>query len=292
MRILTDDDALALTPAEAVAAMREALLAHERGEYHSPPRLSLNVGDVRLILGAGGDGERGVGLRVAGPANAPLEHLTVTWTPQGAIDAVIVGNEIGARRTGAVAAVAADLLARPGALRVGLLGSGRNGWAQIWGLTGAREVAALSVFSPNPAHREAFAARARDELSLDAVAVGSAREATDAMDVVILCTTSREPVIEADWVAPRAHVTSIGAKTTSAHEAPAELLVRTRRVVSDAPDDLTSPLSELAGLPLVALGRLLGEGVPARGDDEVSLFLYCGLGGADAAYGQAVARRG
>jgi ornithine cyclodeaminase/alanine dehydrogenase-like protein (mu-crystallin family) len=88
-----------------------------------------------------------------------------------------------------------------------------------------------------------------------------------------------------------AYVASIGAKSSNAHEAPAELLERVSQVVGDAPDEIVSPFSELASRPLVSLGELLAgaESSPATG--EVSLFLHSGLGGADAAFTRAVADR-
>jgi len=270
--------------------MRVALRSHAGGGYLSPPRLSMTFGESRVLFGAGGAPDGSMGLRISGTAASPLEHVTVTWLPSGEVEAIIVGNELGARRTGAVSAVATDLLALPGAVRVGILGSGRNGWAQVWGLAGVRLVSELLIYSPTSDHRTAFAERARNELGLDARAVGSARDAVEGADVVILCTTSRAPVMESAWVKEGAHVASIGAKSSRAHEAPAELLERMSRVVSDAPDEIASPFPDLAGLPMVALGDLLAAPESSRLPGEVSLFLYSGLGGADAAFARAVAR--
>jgi ornithine cyclodeaminase/alanine dehydrogenase-like protein (mu-crystallin family) len=289
MRLLGDEDVRRLRADAAVEAMRSALRSHAEGEYLSPPRLSMTVGESRVMFGAGAAPDGAMALRVSGTAASPLEHVTVTWLPSGEVDAIIVGNEIGARRTGAVSAVAADLLAAPGAIRVGILGSGRNGWAQVWGLTGIRPISELLIYSPTDAHRTDFAERARNELGLDARAAGTAREAVERMDVVILCTTSRTPVMESDWVKEGAHVASIGAKSSGAHEAPPELLERMSRVVSDAPDEIASPLSDLANLPLLSLGALLAAPESSRLPGEVSLFLYSGLGAADAAFAQAVA---
>jgi alanine dehydrogenase len=269
--------------------MREALRSHAAGTFFSPARLSMTLGDTRVLFGAGGAPDGAMGLRISGPAASPLEHVTVTWLPSGEVDAVILGNEIGARRTGAVSALAADLLAAPGSLRVGILGSGRNGWAQIWGLTGIRPVEQLLIYSPTASHRTQFAERAGSELGLDARAVETAQEAVVGADIVILCTTSRTPVMESAWVKDGAFVASIGPKTSTAHEAPAELLERMSRVVSDAPDEIVSPLSDLGHLPLVSLGELLITPRSSLPAGEVSLFLYSGLGGADAAFARAVA---
>jgi alanine dehydrogenase len=289
MRLLGSDDVARLRADVAVRAMQTVLRSHAEGTYLSPPRLSMGFGDNRVLFGAGGAPDGAIGLRVSGTAASPLEHVTISWLPSGEIEALIVGNELGARRTGAVSAVATDLLAVPGEVRVGILGSGRNGWAQVWGITGIRPVSQLLVYSPTDSHRRDFAERARSELGLDARAVESPREAVEEMDVVILCTTSREPVIEGAWVHDGAHVVSIGPKSSTAHEAPPELLERMSRVVSDAPDEIATPFSDLAKLPLVSLGSLLLSPESARLAGEVSLFLYSGLGGADAAFARAVA---
>jgi alanine dehydrogenase len=289
MRLLGDEDVRRLRPDVAVRAMREALRAHAEGQYLSPPRLSMTFGVNRVLFGAGGTPDGAIGLRVSGTAASPLEHVTVTWLPSGEVDAVIIGNELGARRTGAVSAVAADLLAAPGAVRVGILGSGRNGWAQVWALTAVRPITELLIYSPTTSHREHFADRAQRELAIAARAVETAREAVEGADVVILCTTSRTPVMEEAWVKDGAHVASIGAKSSTAHEAPAELLERMSRVVSDAPDEIPSPFSDLGSRPLVSLGDLLANSWSSPATGEVSLFLYSGLGGADAAFARSVA---
>lgn len=290
MLVLTDSDVQRLTPNDAVRSMREMFLAYADGTYLSPPRTSMTLGSERVLFSAGGRPDGAMGLRVSGTAASRLEHVAVSWLASGEIEAVILGNEIGARRTGAVAAVAADLLARPGAVRVGIVGSGRNGWAQIWALTGARAVADLAVFSPTAAHRERFAERARFELGLPARSVASAEEATREMDIVILCTTSRSPVIESDWIQNGTHVSSIGAKTTSAHEVPTELIERLGCAVSDAPGEIEAPVTDLAAVPLLSLGSLLEAKAPPRGPEELSLFLYAGLGASDAYFVQAVAK--
>lgn len=289
MRLLGIEDVSGLSASVAVAAMREVLRAHDEGRYLSPPRLSMSFGENRVLFGAGGAPDVALGLRVSGTAASPLEHVTVTWLPSGQIDAIIVGNELGARRTGAVSAVATDVLATPGALKVGILGSGRNGWAQVWGITGVRAISELRVYSPTKEHRDGFARRATRELELDARAVRTPQAAVEGMDVVILCTTSRTPVMDGAWVQDGAHVVSIGPKSSTAHEAPAELLERMSRVVSDAPDEIAAPFSDLAGLPMVSLGGLLASPDSARLAGEVSLFLYSGLGGADAAFARALA---
>jgi hypothetical protein len=91
----------------------------------------MTFGETRVLFGAGGAPGGALGIRISGTAASPLEHVTVTWLSSGEVDAVIIANELAARRTGAVSALVADLLAAPGAVRVGILRSGRNGRAGL-----------------------------------------------------------------------------------------------------------------------------------------------------------------
>jgi alanine dehydrogenase len=291
MQVLSDRDVRALPAAEAVAAVRGALIGFAKGELHSPPRTGAQLGGQRVLFGGGGRDGGPIGLRVSGTATSPLEHVTLSWAADGTLEAVIVGNELGARRTGSVCAVAADLLAEPGPLEVGIVGSGRNGWTQIWALSAVREIRELAIYSPTEENRKRFAKRSRTELGLKASAVDSARAAVEGKGLVILCTTATAPVIESAWVRDRAHVTSVGPKSTTVHEVPEQLLARVPYIVSDAPNELSSPVSDLAGLPRHSLGELLLGEPPSRGLSEVSLFLVSGLGVTDAAYAAAVAAR-
>jgi alanine dehydrogenase len=288
--LLSDEDVARLPPRAAAEAISSMLLDHHAGHFVSPPRATIGFPSMRVLVGAAGDENDGYGLRVSSVGAPNLEHLTVTYRPDGQIDALILGNRLGALRTGAVCAVAAGLLAPPGALRVGLVGSGRNAWAQIWALLGVREIEQVSVYSPTPDHRAGFAARVTAELGVPARAVADPRSAVEDCHLVILCTRSETPVIEADWVASGAHVTTVGPKSATAHECPAELLDRVRLAVSEAPGELVSPLTSLGDVPVVALGALLaGRPGPARPGDT-TLFLVAGFGGADVAFARSVAR--
>ena len=109
----------------------------------------------------------------------------------------MVGEELGARRTGALGAVAADVLALPEADTVAVIGTGRQAWTQLWALQAVRPLRLLRVYSPNPAHRARFAQAAGNDLGIDATAVSSAGQAVHDADLIILATRSISPVIDA-----------------------------------------------------------------------------------------------
>lgn len=128
----------AVTPAEAIGRVREAFVRHRRGEWVMPPKVYLEspgFGDFRAMP-ARGDGLAILKWISSFPANPARGLPTVigllcvsdaeTSEPLALLDA----GAVTALRTGAVAAVAAQALAREGAASAGMIGCGFNGgWA-------------------------------------------------------------------------------------------------------------------------------------------------------------------
>ena len=290
-RLLTDDDvASRLTPAIALTAARRALAEAYAGRLHAPPRVAADLGDAQLVFTAGGFfGKRGVRVYLTGVADA--EQAVLVWEEDGRLEACIVGIELGARRTGALGAVALHTLARPEASTVAIIGSGRQAWAQLWALTAVRSPR-VRIFSPTGEHRAAFAERARRELGLEAAAVASAREAVEGADIVILATRSTEPVIETAWVQDGAHVTTVGPKTVSGHEAPVDLAERAALVATDSPAQAAAYGEPLfTDEPLLHLGGIVSEAVRGRtSPDDVTLYISTGLAGSEVVTAAALLR--
>jgi ornithine cyclodeaminase/alanine dehydrogenase-like protein (mu-crystallin family) len=283
-RLLFDRDVeSALTPQIAVAAARKALLDAYRGELHAPPRSSVSVGDEELVFTAGGypGGTRGV--RVYQTRLLDSEQVVLVWNGDGRLEGCVIGVELGARRTGALGAVAADALARADASRVAVIGSGRQAWTQLWALTAVRSLEEVRVYSPTAAHRDAFTSRAQRALGLSASAADSARGAVSAADIIVLATRSRQPVIETAWLQEGVHVTTVGPKTISGHEAPVDLALRAAVLTSDSPaqagayDEASFTDREPANL-----GAVLSGDQPGRtNDSDLTLHISTGLAGSE-----------
>jgi ornithine cyclodeaminase len=204
VRIAGDDDVRAMSAGVVVETMRELLRSAADGKLHAPPRLRAQLGELDYVFTVGRLGDRTSGFRVYRTGAPPGDQLTAVWSPDGQLRGIVTGDELGARRTGALGAVAADVLARADATSVGVIGAGTQAWTQLWALTAVRRVDRARVYSPNPEHREAFARRAAGELGLAASAVASSRAAIAEGDVMILATRSTTPVIDgARWLSRR-----------------------------------------------------------------------------------------
>lgn len=134
--VLSHDAVLrAVTPAAAIDAVRDAFVRHRRGEWVMPPKTYLpspGFGDFRAMP-ARGDGLAMLKWISSFPQNPARGLPTVigvvllndaeTSEPVLVLDA----GAVTALRTGAVAAVASQALARPGARTAGVVGCGVNG---------------------------------------------------------------------------------------------------------------------------------------------------------------------
>ncbi len=205
---------------------------------------------------------------------------------EGTLLAVIAARWLGALRTGAAAAVATKHMARKQARSLGIVGTGEQAETQALNLVALFKPERILATSRNPANREAFKARLQS-FGIAIEIVESVEQVVRQSEIISLATTSREPVIQANWVKPGSHINAIGANLASRRELDAELIRRSRVVVEyreqalQEAGDLVIPLN--AGeLTEASLGAELGEVVtgakPGRSsDDEITIFKSIGV---------------
>jgi alanine dehydrogenase len=123
-------------------------------------------------------------------------------------------------RTGAAGAIGTKYLARADATCVAVLGSAAHAETQLKAVAAVRNLTQARVFSPTPAHRQAFAEKLSQELKFPVVAMANAEEAVESADVVITATNSTAPVFDGSRLKEGAHITSIanGDKTRTRQE--------------------------------------------------------------------------
>jgi len=284
VQILTDADiARSCTASRAVRVMRQAIAAHAEGRLAAPPRAYTQLEAGPMVYTAGGLSRRVHGVRIYDYAGS--EQAVAVWNSEtGRLAALAVGDELGRRRTGAIGAVAIDALARPDANTLGIVGTGDQAWSQVWAATAVRHWRRVAVYGRRFSAREAFAARCRDELLVDAVAVESAERAVRGRDVVIIATNSSTPVIDMSWITPGTHVTTLGPKTVTAHEMPLDLADQADVLVTDSltqvrayPEPYALPTDRMVELSAILAGTAPGR----RTRDQITVFCSVGLAGTE-----------
>src|SRR5262249_36726539 len=126
---------LAVSPEDAVEAVRAAFVAHHRGEWTMPPKLYVTTypaGDFRAMpaLGAGHALLKWVTSFPGNPAKGlPTVSglVLLSDADDGRVLAVLDAGAVTALRTGAAAVLAAETLGRPDATSATVVGAGVNG---------------------------------------------------------------------------------------------------------------------------------------------------------------------
>lgn len=289
-RVLGDEDVLAaIRPRGVVELMRDAVVAAHRGVLVAPARHWIELGSTSFGVTAGAHAG-GAGFRVYGTWGPGSDQLTAVWDAGGRLTGLVLGGALGSVRTGALGGVAMDALARPDAERLAVIGSGTVAWWQVWAALAVRPFTQVVVHSRDATRRAGFAARIEREFDTSAVAVETAREAVSTADAVIVSTTSREPVLEADWLAPGTHVNSTGPKFLGGSELPVELASAADTLVSDSPQQALHDREPwFAERAPDHLGAVLDDAIPGRRTPE-DRTLYCstGLAGTEVLLAEAV----
>jgi alanine dehydrogenase len=196
-------------------------------------------------------------------------------------------RSVTALRTGAVAAVAAQELAREDAGTVGLIGCGLHGaWAAR--CLAAAEYGPGVCFDPDPEAAGALAG----ELGWEA----GTREDALACDVVTCVTPGSEPVVRAGEPRPGTHLNMLGADGPGKAEADLEVVSAAELFCDEwLQASHGGELTGAVGAGLVSrkdvteLGAVLTGAAPGRGSDEaVTLFDSTGLAIQDLAICQAL----
>lgn len=290
--IMLDDEAVRarLEPGAAVAAMRQAMLDVGRGDMLAPPRVSADLGGGRMVFTAGAHVGRWFGYRsydTFGLGRGEQVVVLHGWQ-DGAVQAIALGGELGARRTGAIGGVAVDTLASPGARRVAVIGTGTQAWTQLWAVGAVRKPEQVLVWSRDAGHRASFAARARADLGMPATEAAGAEQAVRESDIVVLATSSTAPVVRSEWVQEGSHVTTLGPQRRGRTELDPRLADRSRVIATDSPAQVRAyrPPFMLEGTPhlarMVSLASVISGSSPGRGGpDDITLFCSAGLAGTE-----------
>ena len=281
-----DHDAVlsVVSPAEAIERVREAFVNFAHGDWRMPPKVYLDAspnGDFRAMPAAGG------GLAVlkwvtSFPGNPARGLPTVTGMicvsslEDGEPLALCDARAVTALRTGAVAAVAAQELAREDAVTAGVIGCGLHGaWAAR--CLAAAEYEPGVCFDPDADAAGALAG----ELGWEA----GSREDALGCDVVTCVTPGHEPVVAASDLRPGLHLSMLGADGPGKAEAEVEAVERCVLFCDEW--EQASHGGELTGAVAVGLaarekvtelGEVLVGRRPGRpGPQAVTLFDSTGL---------------
>lgn len=261
----------AVTMRDVMDRVRQALLDAEADGFEMPLRSSFGDGQALVMpIFHRATATTAVKSLSINPDRDPRIVGSLSWSaPEQEEILVIDAEAVTTLRTGAVVALATDLLAAPAAARLVVFGAGAQAGDQVRGVAAVRDLADVTLLSPTPERGNRLAADLAAELpaaqvrwvaseSDDAVAVLAAAE------IVCCATPATEPLFAVDGLSSEVHVNAIGSFRPSMQELPVDLLGQATTI---AVDDRTGCLAE-SGELVAALeaGAITAESVRSLAD--------------------------
>lgn len=285
MLYLTEQDVLRLLDMpRAISLMRDAFsgLAAGRVVNHPRRRLILPTGSVLHYMAAGNQTYYGAKV-YSSNAKTGAHFLFLLYRSDDATPlAILEANHLGQIRTGAASGYATDVMARPDAHALAVIGSGFQAETQVAAVAAVRQLTEIRVWSRKADRREAFAAKLRDKGLPGVTVAESAESAVRHADILITATNAKDPVFDAAWVAPGTHINAAGSNQAKRRELPPEILCRAAVIAVDSKEQAEMESGDLLlareegkwnGENLVELQNVTGR----RDANSITIFKSNGL---------------
>jgi ornithine cyclodeaminase len=299
----------ALPMKTAIDVCRAAMRAYALGEVYQPMRTILDPqamkGLVFLKPAHVGGEKPAFGLKVitffpGNPAKgiAAISGFVALFDVEnGATLAIMDGGVVTEIRTAAVSAVATEVLARPDAGDLALIGAGVQARSHLQAMAAVRRLRRVRVWSRRRETVDGFVAWARKE-GHAVEPCATVEDAVRGADLICTVSSSREALVDGDWVSPGAHVNAVGAFEPTTRElhgnlvAKARIVVDSRQEAAKAAGDMLLAMAEGLMPPdteFPELGELLAGKAEGRADpDEITIYESLGMALQDVAAGASV----
>lgn len=233
MRIISNDDLEGLLPmSDVVDALRDAYLDLSQGQLAYVPLIGMwaptprdddyfrcsavignsarhGVAAIRIksdiVSWPGGSKEQ----KYAGEPGTFCGLILLLSTVDATPLAILQDGIIQHMRVGAAGAIGVDIMARPDATSLGMLGSGGMAHTFLEAIAHVRTLTEVKAYSPTRANLLAYCTEMSERLGLDVRPVDSAEEAVTGSDIVVSATNSVQPTVQPEWIAPGAHITCV-----------------------------------------------------------------------------------
>lgn len=218
LRIMTGAEFADHMPMEqAIDILKTAFHSHAAGELTAPARHAVDAPDGSLVFTIGVDqgASQSMGFRVYQtiPDSPNDQQIVAAYDcKSGELQGIIIGDEVGTIRTGAIGGIAIDHLARTDARTMGMIGSGSQARTQIQAAAAVRELDDVKIYSPTERNRNQLAAELHQELACSVRAVSTPKQAVTDAAIVSTATRSTTPVIDIEWIPSGCHVNMLGPK--------------------------------------------------------------------------------
>ncbi len=294
-----------LSMAAAIDTMRLAFRALAANQVQMPHRLAVDLPEQGVavlmpsLLQTPTGNAFGLKIITVVPRN-PFRSLPLSYASILLLDpitgrtlAIMEGSWLTAMRTGAVAGLATDLLARRDADVLALFGAGTQAVTQMLAMHTVRPLREVRVVNRNEAHYQQLVAQLQSLLGPSCPTIRRAASVRDALTDALLidcATTATSALFQYQDVLPGTHINAIGAFTPQMCEVGADTLAHARIVIDQREAALTEAGDLLQAVEVGVttaeqwqeLGHVLDNDMQ-RQPEEITVFKSVGVAVQDAA---------
>jgi len=288
-----------LPMSECISAMEDAFTALARGEAHQPLRTIFRPPEVKGVMAmmptfcARPSPLFGLKAICVFPGNAAISKdahqggVMLFDGNTGEPLALVNASAITAIRTAAVSGLATRLLAREAAGDLAIIGAGVQARPHLIAMNCVRPLRRVRIASHSFVSAQTFANEMQPHCAILIEPVETAAAAVRGADIIVTATTSRDPVLNREWISSGAHINAIGTYSPKAREVDtativaATMFVDRRESALNEAGDYLIPANEGAIGPehiRADLGEVLTGVHPGRtSPGEITLFKSLGL---------------
>ena len=288
-----------LPMAECIAVMEETFAALARDAFHQPLRTIVKPPEAKGVMAlmptfrAGDKPLFGLKAICVFPGNAAIGKdahqggVIIFDGANGEPLAIVNASAITAIRTAAVSGVATKLLAREDASDLAIIGAGVQARTHLTAMSCVRQLKRIRVAARRFESAQKFAEQMQPRCAVLIESLDSVEAVVRGADIVVTATTSREPVLQREWISPGAHINAVGTYSFNAREidtatmAASSLFVdRRESALNEAGDYLIAAKEGAIGPEHIRaeLDQLVTGAHPGRtSPDEITIFKSLGL---------------
>lgn len=290
-----------LTHKKCIEVMKQALADLENGVATQPPRMicmmpntakfgfmPAYVGEYfgAKVLNAYGPNE---GTEYPSHIGYVMLFETQHCTVAGLVDATSI-TEI---RTGAVSAVATDLLARKDAKKLAFIGAGAQARSHLAAILNVRSITEITVYDIREDSANRFQKEMEATYGIPVRICCDVRETVKDADIICTVSPGKDPVLYADMVKPGCHINAVGTFTPTTREVASDLMAcgklyadQVEAMKRESGEFLIPKEEKLIDDTAIrgSIGEVISGKVKGReNDDEITIFDALGLAVEDVA---------
>ena len=241
---ITDQDILnKITPADAIRVTKQAFIDYESKKNKMPEKIYLNLpeysGDFRAmpayveaydIAGIKWVNSHKHNTKLGLPC--VMATLLINDPKTGAIKAIMEATTITGLRTGAVGAIATELIIKSESIKIALIGCGKQAEYQVKCIQEVKQLDTISLYDISKDQCEIFAKKINSKNS-KVMIKKSIKEVCESADIIITTTPGNKPVLMKADIPESCLIIAIGADAEGKQELDHSIVMDATLIVDD-----------------------------------------------------------